>query len=344
MFPRPGFLQAIARFLAVAILTGATMNAAEPPPARPFPQHTPYAAGAIKPNHVPQARLDEATRNFYESWKKAYLLPATKRGQFFVLNDEGKHKDESGTTSEGHGYGMLITAFLAGADGQAHEIFDGLFRYFREHPSSNNPRLMAWEQAGGGANTRGGGDSATDGDLDIAQALLLAHAQWGSAGAVDYLAEARALIAAIKKDEINRDCWSVKLGDWATPDDDKFHSTRPSDFMADHFRAFATATGDGDWMKVTDTCYRVIGAMQADFSPATGLIPDFVVNVDRSPAPAPGKHLEGKHDGHFYYNSCRVPLRLGIDFLLHGEPRAKSALEKMNSWIKADTDARPDKL
>jgi endoglucanase len=341
MFHRPG--SPLVAVLAAAIFCGRMLDAAEPLPAHPFPQHTAYTAGAIMPNHRAQAELDEATRRFYESWKKTYLLPANARGQFFVLNDEGKH-NENGTTSESHGYGMLITAFLAGADGQAHEIFDGLFHYFRDHASSNNSRLMAWEQAGGGANTRGGGDSATDGDLDIAQALLLAHAQWGSAGAIDYQSEARALIAAIKKDEINRTAWSVKLGDWATPDDDKFFSTRPSDFMPDHFRAFAAATGDRDWAKVTDTCYRLIGVMQADFSAATGLIPDFIINVDQSPAPPPGKHLEGKHDGHFYFNSCRVPLRLGIDFLLHGEPRAKSALEKMNAWIKADTGGRPDRV
>ena len=43
--------------------------------------------------------------------------------------------------------------------------------------------------------------SATDGDLDIAFALLLADKQWGSGGA--YLAEAKKVIAAIKEKEMN---------------------------------------------------------------------------------------------------------------------------------------------
>ncbi len=152
------------------------------------------------------------------------------------------------------------------------------------------------------------------------------------------------MIAAIKQDEVNRACWAVKLGDWATPEDDKFNSTRPSDFMADHFRSFAAATGDRDWQKVTDTCYRLVAAMQANFSPATGLIPDFITSVHAIPAPPPGKHLEGKHDGHYYYNSCRVPLRLGVDFLIHGEPRAKSALEKINVWVETEAGGKPENV
>jgi endo-1,4-beta-D-glucanase Y len=323
---------------ALALLGRAAV--AESPPARPFPQHTIYAAGSIKPNHLPQAALDEATQAFYQSWKKGYLLPANARGQFFVLDDEDEKKGSNRATSEGHGYGMLITVFFAGADPEAHAMFDGLFAYYRAHPSTNNDRLMAWEQDNGGANTHGGEDSATDGDLDIAQALLLAHEQWGSAGAINYRKEARAIIAAIKRDEINRDCWCVKLGDWASPDDDKFNSTRPSDFMPDHFRAFAAATGDRDWIKVSETCYRLIDSMQTQFSPTCGLVPDFIIDVDKNPAPPLRKLLEGKHDGHFYFNSCRVPLRLGIDFLINGEPRARRALEKMNAWIERETGGK----
>ena len=328
----------------VSCVLGLTVVAAakDSPPARPFPQHTAYAAGAIKPNHVAQAALDAATRDFYASWKQTYLLTAAEPDQCYVLDDEDNRKGEGASTSEGHGYGMLIAAFMAGADPQAHALFDGLFRYARAHPSKINPHLMGWRQEEGGAKTKDGGeDSATDGDLDIALALLLADAQWGSAGAIAYRAEARQVIAAIKQDEINRECWSVKLGDWATPDDDKFfHSTRPSDFMPGHFRSFAAATGDRDWMKVSDTCYRLIATMQTEFSPATGLIPDFITDVNTTPAPPPGKHLEGKHDGHFHYNSCRVPLRLGIDFLIHGEPRAKRALEKLNAWIEAESGGK----
>ena len=317
-------------------------------PRRPFPQHTRYAAGAIKPGHVAQVQLDATTAAFYEKWKAKYLVAGCEPGHFYVLDDEDAAANAGKrtiTVSEGHGYGMLIVAFMAGHEPRAREVFDGLVRYNRAHPSRINPRLMAWNQITGCKNNPDGGDdSATDGDLDIAQALLLADAQWGSDGEIDYRAAALALIAAIKQDEINRTAWSVKLGDWSGAGEKHFFGTRPSDFMGDHFRCFQAATGDADWARVTDTCYGVIAEMQARHSPATGLIPDFVMGLDKTPVPAKARFLEGAHDGHYSYNSCRVPFRLGVDFLLHGEPRAKAALDRINTWIKKATAGRPEAI
>ena len=313
---------------------------------RPFPQHTRYAAGSILPGHITQAQLDDATLVFYRKWKAKYLVTSRTAGNFFVLVDE----EEKGkgprkiSVSEGHGYGMLITAFMAGADPQAREIFDGMWRYSRAHPSHVNPHLMAWMQVTGEVSKRNDDDSATDGDLDIAQALLLADVQWGSTGAVKYRDEAHALIAAIKKDEINAKSWTTKLGDWADAESAMRFSTRLSDFMPGHFRSFQRATDDADWNRVIESGYRMLDGLQSRFSAKTGLLPDFVTGADRDPRPANGKHLEGKHDGHYSYNSCRVPFRIGIDFLLHGEPRAKTAVGRMTEWVKVATDGKPERI
>ncbi|MEO6789208.1 MAG: glycosyl hydrolase family 8, partial [Chthoniobacteraceae bacterium] len=313
---------------------------------RPFPQHTRYAAGSIKPGHVTQAKLDDATLAFYRKWKAKYLAMSRTAGQFYVRVDEeekGKGPKKI-AVSEGHGYGMLIVAFMAGAEPQAREIFDGMWRYARAHPSRINPRLMAWMQVTGERSLRDDDDSATDGDLDIAQALLLADAQWGSAGSIHYRDEARALIAAIKKDEINAKTWTTKLGDWVDAESPMHSSTRLSDFMPGHFRCFQGATDDADWGRVIDVGYRMIDVLQSRFSPKTGLLPDFVIAVDREPRPPACKLLEGKHDGHYSYNSCRVPFRLGLDFLLYGEPRAKAAVGRMTDWVKGATNGKPERI
>lgn len=340
---------ASALFLALTANAFAPLtNAAETAALRPFPQHTRYAAGSILPGHVPQAQLDGAALAFYRNWKAKYLVPSRTPGQFYVRVDEEQGKGKGPkkiAVSEGHGYGMLITAFMAGADPQAREWFDGLWRYALAHPSSINPRLMAWMQVTGEKNAPDGGDdSATDGDLDIAQALLLADAQWGNAGPIHYHDEARALITAIKKDEINRQTWTAKLGDWADAENPMFFSTRVSDFMPGHFRSWQHVTKDADWTRVVDAGYRMLDGVQSRFSAKTGLLPDFVISVNREPRPPAGKHLEGKHDGHYSYNACRVPFRLGLDFLLHGEPRAKAALGPMNAWVKLLTSGRPQDI
>ena len=314
---------------------------------RPFPQHTKYAAGSIQPSHVTQAKLDDAALAFYRNWKAKYLVPSRTPGQFYVRVDEEQVKGNGPkkiSISEGHGYGMLIVAFMAGADPQARELFDGLWRFARAHPSRINPRLMAWMQVTGEKNAPGDDDSATDGDLDIAQALLLADAQWGSAGPIHYRDEARVLIAAIRKDEINAKTWTAKLGDWADAESPMFFSSRVSDFVPGHFRSWQSATEDRDWSRVIDAGYAMLGGVQSRFGAKTGLLPDFVIAVDNSPRPPTGKHLEGKHDGHYSYNACRVPFRLGLDFLLHAEPRAKAALVPMNAWVRIATAGKPERI
>ncbi len=322
--------------------------AADTAPQRPFPQHTRYAAGSILPGQikpVTQVQRDDAALAFYRKWKAKYLVPSKVPGQFYVGVDEEQGKEPKKiSVSEGHGYGMLIATFMAGADPQAREIFDGLWRFARAHPSSINPRLMAWLQVTGEKSAPGDENSATDGDLDIAQALLLADAQWGSAGPIHYRDEAHAVIAAIKKDEINTTTWTPKLGDWTDAHSPMFFSTRISDFVPGHFRTWQNATHDPDWGRVVDAGYAMLGGIQSRHSAKTGLLPDFIIALDREPRPPAGKHLEGKHDGHYSYNACRVPLRLGLDFLLHSEPRAKAALAPMNAWLRQHTAGRPQDI
>ncbi len=50
----------------------------------------------------------------------------------------------SKTVSEGQGYGLLLAVLLAGADGQAQQIFDGLWSFALDHPSTIDARLMDW--------------------------------------------------------------------------------------------------------------------------------------------------------------------------------------------------------
>ena len=154
------------------------------------------------------------------------------------------------TVSEGHGYGMIFTAIMPGYDANAQTYFDGLYRYFKAHPSINNPYLMAWDQildSNGDLvdNQNGGNDSATDADMDIAYALLMADQQWGSAGSIDYLSEANNVIAAIMLEEVNQSTWILKMGiGLKTPAQStarnapvRFH-TEPSESFSSGFRQY----------------------------------------------------------------------------------------------------------
>jgi len=297
----------------------------------PFPQHTEYHSH-IKPSQYTQEELDQQVKAFYDGWKNKYLKQGCEDDQYHVYFASGN----TVTVSEAMGYGMLIVPLMAGYDENAQTYFDGLFRYFKAHPSHIMPNLMAWKQITGCVDADGP-DSASDGDIDIAYGLLLAHAQWGSGGAINYFQEALLVINDMMgndaaEGDINQNYFSIKLGDWVTSGS-YMKGTRTSDFIMDHFRAFSCAANDTGWNAVVDKCYDLIGDMQNNYSPETGLLPDFIEDLDTSPRPADPDYLEGDLDGNYSYNACRDPWRMASDYLINGDERAKKAVVKINQWL-----------
>lgn len=303
---------------------------------KPFPQHTTYTSGTIKPNNVTQSVMDNAVKTKWDAWKGAYLKPAGT-GKYYV-----KYNSAGETVSEAHGYGMLFTVLMAGYDSNAQTYYNGLYNYYTAHPSAINPYLMSWKQNSSFQNIEGE-DSATDGDMDIAFSLLLAHKQWGSSGTVNYLQTATNMINAIMDNEINQTQWTIRLGDWANSGSYNT-ATRPSDFMLNHLKAFQTATGDARWQNVTNKTYTLINSLYTGYSSTTGLLPDFVVYSSNTYKPAAANFLEDANDGNYNYNSCRTPWRITTDYLLTGDNRALSQLNQLNSWIKTKASNTPGNI
>jgi endo-1,4-beta-D-glucanase Y len=311
-------------------------------PANPFGSHKfTYTPGSILPSGASQTELDSTTSSYYDTWKSNYLVAGCGADRYYV-----ETKTEAGnlTVSEGHGYGMMLAAIMAGYDADAQKEFDGLYWFFRDHPSAISPDLMSWYQDAS-CNNAMGQDSASDGDIDIAFALLLADKQWGSCGPINYKAEALKVIDAIGKHELDTTKAYVLLGDWADPSSPKFYnSTRSSDFVVDHFRSYAAATGNASWTGLVDKTHGIIASMQMQHSPTAGLLPDFILSPLASPTPAGANFLEGPNDGAYDYNACRDPWRLATDFLVSGDDRARQEISKMTTWIKGKAAGDPTKI
>lgn len=302
--------------------------------AQPFGNHARgYAPGVILPGR-PQAELDGAVRAFYDTWRARYLRQGCGDGRWYVATG----LDNSLTVSEAHGYGMIIVAYLAGHDPEARTIFDGMVRYFEDHPSDLTPSLMAWSQDHGCQNNQGAAN-ASDGDLDIAYALLLADKQWSSGGAIDYRAAAARVLAGIRDANLDASGSYVLLGDWTSGS--YYDATRTSDFMPAHLASFAAATGDPVWTQVADHSYDLIAQLQSTYAPSTGLLPDFVRSPLSGPYPAEAWFLERPVDGAYSYNACRDPWRIATDVLVNGEPRARAAVQRINTWIRGATGGDP---
>ena len=292
-----------------------------------------YCPGTIKPNYLSQQRLDKQVLDFYNKWKSRFVKNVAGKAEKYIWfeNKGGKQ-----CVSEGQGYGMMIVALMAARDADARSIFDDLFRYARSHPSRRSKYLMAWAQKTD--NTDIDKTSATDGDLDMAYALLLADKQWGRSGTINYLEQAKNTINAAMQYEINHKTWSVLLSDAVEYDSKDYYATRSSDFMPSHFKAFATVTNDGRWLQVVNAGYKLFEGVQHQYSPDAGLIPDFMINLNTRPRPAKPYFLESKYDGDYNYNACRVPWRIGVDYLINGDLRAKHIDDKINTWIRQTTN------
>ncbi len=312
----------------------------------------------IEDNTLVQLTAD--TVDFYNNWKEKYLVQdnyVTDEKQYYVYYSEEKFNGGNlsvpVTVSEAHGYGMLITSLMSGYDAQAKEYFDGMYRFFKAHPSSIGSHLMSWQQcdngtalidgAVDGSMTGGYSDSATDGDMDIAYSLLIADSVWGSDGEIDYYSEAVNVINDIMKYDVNQEYWILTLGDWVSEcdkSDNYYSATRCSDFIMQYLPIFAEVTRDENWLKVYNTTYGIINDIVSEYK--TGLLPDFVIRDSSGHfVPAPANFLESENDGNYYYNSCRTPWRISMDYLINKNKDALAFANAINTFMIQSADNDP---
>ena len=303
-------------------------------------QHQSYRAGTLTPSRFSASQINQHTADYYDTWKSDWLVPDPQGDGWRVLHVAGSDK----TVSEAMGYGMRIVTAMAGHDPQAKTIFDGLWEFRLAHPSEIDNRLMDWN-----IPQPTGNGSAFDGDADIAYGLLMAHAQWGSNGTVNYLQEAQNVIAGIKDSTIGPQSLLPTLGDWVSPNGSTYNQwgTRSSDFMPVNFKAYGQATGEtAYWDSVVDAIQAVSSDIQANEASNTGLLPDFIVltGSQRDPEPAGPNYLEGANDGNYWYNAGRVPWRLADDALLNDDALSLAQAQKITAWLRNSTGDDVDNI
>jgi hypothetical protein len=303
-----------------------------------------YVAGILPTQSA--STMDAVLTAQYDAWKAKAVVSANSivSGGYAVQFSNPAYL----AVSEGMGYGMLLAVLFAGHDPQARTLFDGLLAVVRARPAyagiprdPNGKYLMDWRL---NANGTSGGDgwNAMDGDLDIAMALLMADRQWGSAGTWNYLQEGKNTIGAIKSYNMKPDGTTRGLANATT--------SRTSDYMFGHFRAFQKATGDSFWSTVIDRSYYLANLMQTSYSSA-GLMPDFIVNTGgelkagSGPYPSPGGWGlgDGNYDaGKFWWNACRNPWRFSSDYLLSGDARTKQLTTGLINFFKKQAGSSGD--
>lgn len=256
-------------------------------------------------------------QNYYQYWKRKYFrLSQHVEGGAFV-----DYQDNRTTCSEALGYGMLICVYMSRLDGNtARKDFDALNIFRRQFSSSIDLRLTSWYIDDNLAKPKKT-TCATDGDLDIAYALILASHEWKRPR---YLAEAKKILSGIE-DALIRPDYSLRRGDW----DINQHAIRLSDIMPTHFDVFAQVSNRQLWQRVKQVHYAIL----QQISLGEGVFPDFVVKGKTGWKPAPPNFLESSYDGMMYYNSCRVPWRLAAAAIENNAHDARNLLRFFNDGI-----------
>ena len=330
-------------------------------PRKPFPQEMSFE-NCIKPE-LSQKKMNDDITEFYNVWRKqvipysftngavdgsssGYILKAGANGE--VLGWDGY--DGIASQSEAQGYTMIITALMAGYDESAKEIFDGLYKVYVNFPCVDNENLMSWVLPADGDLSRKRQPSATDGDMDTAYALLLAHNQWGGGPShysnITYLDAALKIIEGLKQNNIHQKESGyfprIGIGDHLKEHNyDKYYATRACDFMLEHLYVFYDVTKDEIWKDTANVILnKIIPDIQAD---GNILPPDFMGNLPESPEGIStftgiSDEAEGERDNQYYYNSCRFPWRYAMGFAHYQLEEAKTALDKVNEWLITSKD------
>jgi len=256
----------------------------------------------------------DRTIEAWQHWKKTLLTSEGAGGYLRVRRPNSAGAIINSTVSEGIAYGMLISALM---DDQ--EVFDALWSYSQLHINKNG--LMDWYIGPDGTLLGLGG--ATDSDEDIAYALLLAATRWGKSPRLgeSYRSLALKQIDAVWTHEVDISAgYILKSGDrWVPPP-----IVNPSYFAPAFYRAFAEASGNDGWLKVVDSCYRIIDASlcAVNGNAGNGLVPAWC-RPDGTPDFQPR---------HFQFDSCRTPFRIAQDFLWYADSRAHAYLEKITGF------------
>lgn len=326
---------------------------------KPFPQSISFN-GVIKPD-LSQSIMNTQIMQYYDSWKGTYGkdYPFTngaldKSGVGFIIKGEANGNiwkwggKQSVSTSEAHGYGMLTFALMAGYDPEAKTLFDKMYKTKANFPSLYSPNLMSWVVPIDGDLSIQKQACATDGDMDIAYALLLADKQWGGGPEgydITYKQAALDIIndlgyMAVHKDTgkhfprlgTSEDMWSKAY---------TFRATRASDFLVGHMDVFAGtgAEAASEWAAVQESTINIVDFVQRTMSPSSGLLPEFMgnqtddFNVDIQTFTGISDEYGGAYDNTYYYNSSRFPWRYSMAYAESGDPRIKAGLNKINTWL-----------
>lgn len=227
------------------------------------------------------------------------------------------------TTSEGQSY-MLLRSIVM----EDKTTFDLVWKWTKDNlQRKDNLFAWLWGKSTNGEHKILDENSASDADVDIAFALILAQEQWKDC---KYLEEAKLITNSIWNNEIKQIGNYLVLMPGVKQASEEKIEINPSYFSPYAFRYFQKYDELHDWSLLVDSSYYYI--MESSAKTKTGLPPNwFLIENGLN-----GEQIvfENSKRSDFSYDAIRVFARVYLDYLRTGEKRALPVLKKSTFFVE----------
>jgi len=241
-----------------------------------------------------------------------------------------KWDKDTATVSEGVAYGMLIALFAGDW-----ETFNGLWVYNSIMRQEGAHKLMPWLLVGFYNPDKA--TSATDADLDIATALILAYQKTGFKPYLDSALVIGNLIWTHEIDPTTLLVWPANDRIFWDPSNSAWN---PSYISPVAFRLLAQYDPYHPWLDALDANYNWLQAVQND---NTGLFCDWAYPNGTCGRPANQSATSTSWQYHGL-EALRISWRLTWDYHWYGDPRAKAMMSLLAKWLIMKTEGDPNRL
>ena len=297
----------------VAILAFAALFAYSAGVKYPYPQRKNYGNSTI---NVVNSTADADLKLKFENYIKNFYVESGNQARI-KFYDPDKTSDADYTVSEGIGYAMIMAVYFSdnttGGSYQSH--FDKLWAYYQAHTNGNG--FMNWKIRGFDTGNPAESNGATDAEMDVILALLMARYQFDD---TKYETAANALATKALQHEVSSD-GLLKPGDaW---DNDR----NPSYVAPAVFELLGSS-----WNTAKTRNYTFLKANQN----GTSGLPSDWANSDGSPKQCTYCGYTGQNYGQ---DAVRAPWRWATANAWFGHADAKTLLTKLGTWVNGKTPA-----
>jgi len=232
------------------------------------------------------------------------------------------------TTSEGQSYALLRAVQM-----NDRETFDDVWKWTRDHLQyRSQDSLFSWLWAKENGEYRlVDSETASDADLDIALALVLASRRWNDG---EYLNQAKPIISDIWTQEVVQISGVYLLTSSSNSYRPNGYIVNPSYFSPAHYRIFAQIDPDHNWRQLADDTYLTLEVLQnstiGQFN-TTNLIPNwFFAPLEYDQNYSSAKQFVGGDTADDYgFDAFRAAWRVGLDAQWNEDPLAMRYLQSM---------------